>query len=119
MKLQSFFESAYVLVSILVLPLQISLTGLTTKYCVSTGPTVKHLLILAPPGQEQSMGWSSSTPLDAEAEKQWLEVWSSSPGAGCVRRLHRTWGVLQQPDTSDAVRPTLLVSNNSLLYSLL
>lgn len=59
MKLKSSFEIEYMLVSILVLPLKISLS-LTTQYCISTGPRVKHLLILAPLEQETAaaMAWS-------------------------------------------------------------
>lgn len=64
MKLKSSFEIEYMLVS--VLPLQIRLTGLTRQYCVSITPRVKHLLILAPLGQE------------AAAAMAWIRAWGGT-----------------------------------------
>lgn len=125
MKLKSSSEIEYMLVSILLLPLQISLTGFTTQYCVLAGPRVKHLLILAPLGQEAAAATAWSRAGGGAAALPWKQRQKSSRlgaaalgpalSGGCAG----PGGVLQQLDTSDAVRPTLLASNHSLLYSLL
>lgn len=122
MKLKSSLASEYMLLSILFSPLRISFSrSHHTIWCFSTGPTMGHLLILALLGKkaccsistEQRLGWSSTTPQDAEAGGHWAGGSEQQPRGHPLREAAQDLGkVLLQLDIWDAVSPTLLVSNN-------